>query len=346
MNYRKPFGLTLAVLSLTLAILACSFPLISGAPVISPVNPPAGVTIAPGAANPPPEIASPTNTSLPPVVHTMIPAEITLSGTKLFDADCAGTGAEHRAPYQDSYKLNRFERPFTQADMTYLPDIDILHFRITDDANWFYVFIELIGSNPNNNDLKPIFGVELDLDRDGHGDNLIWAQTPLSTQWTTDPVKVYADSNNDTGGASPERSDAPYPGNGYDTIIFDRGYGNDPDLAWVRIDPLNPTVVAFAFKRNLAGRSFMWGVWADAGLKDPTRFNYNDRYTEVEAGSSVRDNKNYPIQALYAMDNTCRSAFGFKPNGYEPLLCPTEEPKPSKGTPTAVPPPPPVPPPP
>ena len=67
----------------------------------------------------------------------------------------------------------------------------------------------------------------------------------------------------------------------------------------------------------------MWGVWADSGLKDPSQFNYNDRFTAAQAGSPVAGNQNYPINAIYAVDNTCRAAYGFKPTGYEPMLCTT-----------------------
>ena len=81
---------------------------------------------------PPPEAtalpASPTAVPTPTVVHSMIPADMKTSGSLIYDVDSKGTGPEGRAPYGDSYKLNRFERPFTQ-DMTYLPDLDIVHFR-------------------------------------------------------------------------------------------------------------------------------------------------------------------------------------------------------------------------
>jgi hypothetical protein len=54
-------------------------------------------------------------------------------------------------------------------------------------------------------------------------------------------------------------------------------------------------------------------------------FSYNDRYTIADAGSPQTDNDEYPIKTLYAMDSTCRAAFGFNPTGYEPLVCPVPE---------------------
>ena len=69
----------------------------------------------------------------------------------------------------------------------------------------------------------------------------------------------------------------------------------------------------------------MLGVFADAGLKNVGKLDYVDRFTEADAGSPVRDNKNYPLKELYLVDNVCREALGFEATGYEPQLCPREE---------------------
>lgn len=267
--------------------------------------------------------------TLPPVTHILYPADITLGGATFYDVDSRSTAPDHRAPYGDSYKLNRFERPFTANAMDYLPDTDILYFRLTSDQNWVYVAIEMGGLNALTNSLNANYGVELDLDRDGHGDFLIRATPPYTPSWSTDGVTVFTDTNNDTGGLSPERSDAVFTGNGYDQTIFSSGQGADPDLAWVRIDPRSSTTIHFAFKKTLTGSAFMWGAWADVGLNDPTRFNYNDYFTEEQAGSPEKsETQYYPIKAIHSLDNTCREAVGFNPTGYEPLLCPREEPTP------------------
>ena len=62
-------------------------------------------------------------------------------------------------------------------------------------------------------------------------------------------------------------------------------------------------------------------------LKDPGKLDYVDRFTLGEAGSPIRDNPNYPLKALYLVDNACREAFGFIATGYEPQLCPRAEPE-------------------
>jgi hypothetical protein len=276
-----------------------------------------------GSATPPPLVAT-----IMAATHVATPANITAAGTFNYDVDSSGTGPEHRAPYGDSYNINLFEREFTQTDMNYLPALDIVTFRLTEDADWYYVSFDLTGGDMND----PIgvnYGVELDTDHDGFGDVLIWASPPYTPNWLAETVQVYQDTNHDTGGASAEKSDAVFSGNGYDKLM-DTSQGGDPDLAWVRLDPQSSSAMQFAFKRSLAGNAFMWGVWADAGLRNPAMFNYNDRFTEPDAGSPEKSEKYYPIKAIYQVDNTCWAAVGFKPNGYEPHLCPSLEPQPTK----------------
>jgi hypothetical protein len=262
-------------------------------------------------------------------------------GSFVYDVDTSGTAPEKRAPYGDSYNINRFERPFLQ-DMTYVQNLDVVTFNLTKDDTWYYVSIALIGDDPND-PLGIDYGVEIDLDHDGFGDFLVWAQPPYTSAWSTVNLKVLADKNHDTGGLSAEKSDAPFNGNGYETLVFDgnngAGTASDNDLAWVRINAGQYATAQFAFKRSLIGSSFMMGVVADAGLKDPGKFDYNDRFTEAEAGSPIKDKQYYPLKALYAVDNTCWEAFGFPPTGYEPKLCPKEIPSTKKApkAPTIVP---------
>ena len=344
----KRFYILFAMVVLIAAALSCNLPSAvnsqpQSSPQLSAATATASSETAAGSTSSP--ISSvPSATATAAITHLMTPADTNPKGALIYDVDSSGTASQHRAPYGDSYNINLFERPFTQKEMAYISSLDINTFQITSDADWYYVFITLIGGNPND-PASIDYGVELDKDHDGFGDVLVWAQPPYTTQWTTDGVKVYTDPNHDTGGASPEKSDAnattaaPYPGDGYETVIFNQGQGDDPDLAWVRIDPKNPNVVDFAFKQSLAGPSFMWGVWADAGLKNPGMFNYNDRFTNAQAGSPIASSQYYPIKAIYAVDNTCRAAYGFKPTGYEPGLCPTNAPPAPKATGAAPPPP-------
>jgi hypothetical protein len=191
-----------------------------------------------------------------------------------------------------------------------------------------------------------IYGVELDLNADGFGDYLVWAHPPYSNTWDTIPVQIFKDNNHNTGGRSGEKSDAPITTDGYETLFFNGGVNDeDTDMAYVRANAGADATMQFAFKKTWAGNVFMLGVLADAGLRDPMKLDYVDRFTEVEAGSPVRDKKYYPLGSLFAVDNTCREAFGFKPTGYEPQLCPHELPPaprppktPAPGIPTPPPP--------
>jgi hypothetical protein len=272
----------------------------------------------------------PTHTATAAIVHILAPASEGKSGVPIFDVESSVTAAEKRAPYGDSYDINRLERPFLQ-DMTYIPDLDIETFSLSHDNDFYYVSIDLIGVDPNNA-MGIQYGTELDLNADGYGDYIILGLPPFSTDWTNTNVRVYGDNDHDVSALSAEKSDAPVTTNGYETLVFDGSNGSnaDPDLAWVRINFSDDANVQFSFKKSLAGSSFMYGVIADGGLKDVAQLDYVDRFTEAEAGSPVKDKKYYPLGALYAVDNTCREVFGFTPNGYEPMLCPRDQPQPTK----------------
>ncbi|HEY6074774.1 MAG TPA: hypothetical protein VIV15_15675 [Anaerolineales bacterium] len=259
------------------------------------------------------------------VNHITRPSDTPPDGKPVFDVDSSGTAPEKRAPYGDSYRINRFERPFLQ-DMGYVPNLDILSYSVSSDSDWYYVSIALVGKELDNGPAID-YGVEIDLNSDGYGDTLIQAQPPYSTDWNTSDVRVYADMNHDTGGLSADRSDAPLTGDGYETLVFHGGPGDaDPDLAWVRMDVGPSTQIQFAFKKSLGASKFMLGVLADGGLKDVTKMDYNDRFTAAEAGSPVRDNPDYPLKSLFGLDNVCRTGVGFTLTGNEPQGCPVKAP--------------------
>ena len=319
---RKPT--TLLLLSTAILIsLACNLPFFAASvPTTTPVPPmPPPLPTETATMPPAPTEILPTNT--PEIIHTMTPASPASIGAIVYDVFSKDTAPEKRAPYGDSYQINRLERPFKQ-DMAYVSDMDIVTFNLVEDADWYYISIELIGSDPNNS-ININYGVEIDHDADGFGDVIVWAEPPYTSEWSNTNVQVFEDKNHDSGGLSADLSDAPLDTDGYETLRFDRGLGEDPDLAWVRINAGTQATVQFAFKKSLTNGSFMLGVLADANLRDVTKLNYNDRFTAEEAGSPVRSNRYYPLGELYLIDNSCREAFGFKPNGYEPQLCPRPE---------------------
>jgi hypothetical protein len=267
--------------------------------------------------------SAPAVTEMIPITsHLMKPPDIAPTPRKMVDdVESSGTGPEGRAPYGDSYKLNRFERPFLK-DMTYVADIDIHKFGLSEDEDWYYISIQLLGNDPNNT-LGINYGAEIDLDADGFGDYVIWTHPPYTAQWDTSTVQVFKDSNRDSGGESALQSDANFEGNGYDTLVFDGGTSEnaDPDLAWVRMNGDLKATIQFAFKKSLTGRSFMVGAVSDAGLKDITKFDYNDYFRETDAGSPIQSKEHYPLGLVYAVDNTCWEAHEIATTGYEPKLC-------------------------
>ncbi len=321
MNHKRNIVLILSMTAIL--VLACTLPFLAedttSVPAPLPISEP---TIFVDESSQPAS-ALPTNT--PVIIHVMTPSTAPSTGSIIYDVFSKDTAPEKRAPYGDSYDIYRLERPFKQ-DMSYIPDMDIVTFNLTEDKDWYYISIELIGSDPNNS-IGINYGVEIDHDADGFGDVIIWAEPPYIKEWTNANIRVYEDKNHDSAGISAEKSDAPLDTtNGYETLIFDRGVATDPDLAWVRINAGMKATVQFAFKKSLTDGTFMLGVLSDAALKDVGKMYYNDRFTAEVAGSSVRSNKHYPLGELYLFDNTCREAFGFTPNGYEPLLCPRPEP--------------------
>ena len=313
----KTYKLLYLYIALMLALNACAAPTNSqrsagGASVPSPEP------MLANSATLEPEVTA----MIPLTGHAMRPAEIAPTPAKMVDdVESSGTGPEGRAPYGDSYKINRFERPFMQ-DMTYVPDLDIHKFGVSEDQDWYYISIRLIGNDPNR---EPgiNYGAEIDLNADGFGDYVIWAHPPYQDQWNTGNVQVFQDSNLDGGGLSATQSDAVFDGDGYDTLVFDGSMQEnaDPDLAWVRWIAEENAIVQLAFKKSWSGSAFMVGVVSDAGLKDVSKYDYNDYITSVDAGSPVRDNENFPLGSLYAVDNTCWEPYGIRSVGLEPKAC-------------------------
>lgn len=294
---RSPYLFIVSLLSLALSMVACN---LSGAGS-SPV-----VTAPPGETSDMPATG---------VSYISIPSDPSTIAAAVKDEVFPSN-------YGDNLQVNQYERPF-QLDNTYRPDADIIWTFLSDDGDWYYFSTQIVGSNPATATLDAPYGIEIDINRNGRGEFLLWASPPYSTTWTKDNIQIFYDTNNDVGGPQPLLLDAPgFHGDGYDTLQFDRGSGPDPDAAWVRQAPLDPTYLEMAVKKSAIGYSaFLWNAWTDFDLADPAQFDYNDYYTAEQAGSPYAADPNFPLKALYGMDNTCRVAYGFTPVGDEPGLC-------------------------
>jgi hypothetical protein len=221
----------------------------------------------------------------------------------------------------DNFAENIFERPF-KLDMTYRPDLDIWKAYLAKDATWFYATIILAGPNAGGK-YTADYGVELDVNLDGRGEYVIWANPDYSTEWTRANIKIFGTSTHLVGGPHPTLSDAPWTGLTYDKTLFQGSTDFTNNGAWVRISPSSDTKIELAFNTSLVGSpsQFVWGIWADDGIKDPTKFDYNDQFTKAQAGSAFKNDPDFPPKAIFSMDNTCRAWFGFTPTVAIPGSC-------------------------
>jgi hypothetical protein len=215
----------------------------------------------------------------------------------------------------------------------YFHQLDINKAQLTSDGKWTYITIQLAGQGADGK-MSGMYGVEFDLNVDGRGEVLVVATDP-GASWSTDGTGAWTDPNHDVGGQHPIRSDAPITGDGYETRVFNQGVGADPDLAWARLSPADPKSVQIAIKPALINDdgSYTWGAWAmDATTFNPAWFDYNDHFTQADAGSPLVElTQFYPLKDFAKVDNTCRWAVGFTPVGTEPGICPVP------ATPTPVP---------
>jgi hypothetical protein len=272
------------------------------------------------------------------IVHNLLPSEPGWVNKWFYDTDSSKgyvTGG-------DDFVANLFERPFTETEMVYRPDIDINKTEMSEDSNFYYVTIYLNGQNPAGG-LQGIYGIEIDWDLNGRGDLLVIADHPSSTDWDIAGVSAYKDPNHDVGGSSIMRPDSNYSGDGYEDVVFSMDVLDDPDTAWARVDLSSPPSVTIAFKKSLtAGHgTFVWGVWAAESLLDPALLDLHDNFTQTEAGSPYQSHSTYPLKAINLVDNTCRETYLFEATTPIPGLCyvpeePTPEPSPT-ATETATP---------
>ena len=212
----------------------------------------------------------------------------------------------------DSLRLGILERPYTQTDMKYHPETDLVSITVSEDDAYYYFSLEL---NDVGDDGYPSanYAVEIDVDKDLKGDYLIWASGDDSTEWNQENVNVLQDGNKDVGGSAAVIPDAG-AGDGYETVVFSPDVTDQADLAWKRVDPERPNVVQLAINKTLLDPGqFYWKAWADGNMIEADQFDVNDFYSNAEAGSPDLDSADYPVNQLNLMDSTCWSASGFQP---------------------------------
>jgi hypothetical protein len=316
-------------------VLSCNLELASSAVSAGPSAAPAETAAAtirtaeapePATATPemPGQETSPQSTPTYTAVHVQKPPEFSGNTRYITDIDSRDYAPQKKAPSGwDIFANNRYERPYTAETMEYLSDVDLTRVELKIAAPWAYVTFTF--SAPRAEGIgRTAYGAEFDTDKDGRGEVLVWGVSPSGAEWTTDGVEVREDSNSDVGGATPQAADPPNPNaDGYDRMIFAGGQGADPDLAWIRQGAGGSKVqLAFKYSAIHSAAEFLWNGLADAGVKRSDWFDYNDHFTQAEAGSPLPNQADlYPLRALFGVDNTCRDAYGFPPTGDEPGLC-------------------------
>lgn len=218
--------------------------------------------------------------------------------------------ADDKYALGDSFRLNNFERPFTESDMDYHPETDMTKLSLAKGSDFYYFTIEVFSGSEDGGFPSAFYGVEFDTDVDGRGDVLVWAEGVDSGDWTVENVFVLRDSNDDVGGSRPVLPDE-RNGDGFDEVLFSNEKMDDPDAAWQRKEASDK--IQLAVKTTLVGASrFMWRAWADAGTADPGQFDYNDAFSESQAGSPTKNSEFYPVGQLNLVDSTCWINYGYE----------------------------------
>lgn len=273
------------------------------------------------------EAAPPTDvpaTAVPAIQHTDVPVGLPELPSGLAADFDSSKILENKTPIGgDRFTFGRFERPFNANTMdVYYSELDIVNTQVFQNDLWIFgrLFIKDLGASSSTSK----YAMELDTDINGKAEWLIVTDKPTSTEWTVVGVRVYQDANQDVGGESPILTDSVNPNSdGFETVFFDQGTGNNPDTAWARISPNDPNIIEFAV--NLAAISkperYLVNFWAGRNL-DPAKFELNDAFTHEQAGAADSGlNIFYPIKELAEIDNSCRMAVGFQVDGTEPGLC-------------------------
>jgi hypothetical protein len=289
----------------------------------------------------PNEALEPTETAAAEIVHVVKPSIGDGKAQTIHDQVSDKTAPEKRAYGGDEFANGRYERPFLTEGMEYLPFIDIVRTEMQRDEEdvWAYVVIELINTPAYAGDKEVSYAVEIDEDLDGRGDMIILAGAPASESWSTDGVQIWRDVNKSIGDKTAVRPDANGGSDGYETLVFDEGAGDDADLAWVRKSDESNKEIEIAFKLNMIPQTdeeiiFLWGAWAFVGDAHLDWFDQNDTFTLAEAGSPLIEDENYPLKQFEAADNTCRGLSGQVPSGDLPGMCPYKPPTTSGGSPS------------
>jgi len=316
MNTQSPIGRKMKYLLLVgmlAAVLACQVSLgAPSEPTAEPLVIEVVVTATPESEVIAEAIAEPALPTESPQPEYLLAGEPLGSENILEDVDGSLQAEEGGVSSGDYFLEGLYERPFTSLEMDYLPDVDIQTLAIESDMNFYYFTITLKAFDPTEKRLTGSYGIELDRGKHGRGDFLVFGRD-FGAAWSTGNLTAYIDQNGDVGGLNPWIANEGHAGDGYETALEFA----DERVAYGRLAPGGVPAVQLAVSRALldGADEFLYGAVADRGWQDPGRFEYNDFIGPTAAGSPIFNAVNYPVKNLYGLDNTCRRAFGFAPQG-------------------------------
>jgi hypothetical protein len=265
-------------------------------------------------------------TQIPPTVQAHILSPINAAGKAqtIHDQVNKNYASERRAYGGDEYRVGRFERPF-DSKMTYLGYLDIVKSTmVRTDPNFIFVTIQVADPVESAVERPAYYGLELDLNLDGRSKYLIRATRPLNEEWSVAGVDVWKSTSSEQP-LSQAYTGIPVTGaTGFDVSMLLAGKGDDIDLAWIRMNPGLKDTVEIAFKNSLVGGEkgkFVWRPFTDGAPFEPKLYDLQNSFTLEQAGSPIIGEKDYPLKAVYAVDNTCRVTSGYEATGKEPGIC-------------------------
>ncbi len=270
-------------------------------PTVEAANAPAAETT---------EAPAPTEEAV--INHEMMPAEPVYTRDQK-TSDCntgerAALGATTLVAVScDDWSKDKLERPVDFVNGSYFPWLDIVSASMGTNQAWMFANVQFYKDAAGKVPQDMLVGLELDLNLDSRGDILVLASGLKSSEWTTNGVQVWKDANGDVGGSKAHSPDG-QAGDGYETLLFDSGKGDDPDLAWARIDPAAGATVEFAFKPSLLPKNqvFAWWAWSGQGKVGPQMIEMVDSQSEAD---------------LWQVDNTCGWIFNAKPSHMLVNIC-------------------------
>ena len=274
------FWMALLSLSIIIILAACGekatptpVPTLAPPPTAEPTT-----TIEPTHTAVPTATPEPTATTIPTPTPWPILAAAKVSDP-LFtvnDPDSSVVWWEKRVIYGDHFYENQLERPYTSKEMVYQPDIDIIRTSIANDDKFYYFTITMRDVDKTSKTLSGNYGIEFDRTKTGRGDLLVWVHD-LKADWSVENIQVFVDPDRDVGGPNPSLANAGFKGDGYESQVK----MEEEKVAYARVMPGTPWAMQIAVSRLLLDNAteFLWNAWADKGLNDPGRFDYNDHFT-------------------------------------------------------------------